>query len=237
MNKILLVEDDKNFGMVLKNYLEMNELDVKWEKDGKAGYERMIRENFDLCILDVMMPEMDGFSMAQKISEKDSSTPLIFLTARAQKSDILKGYRSGAIDYLTKPFDPEVLLHKIKAITLQTQRVSKNDEPEEIRFLEYTFKPALRRIFKSDELTFELSPKESKLLSILLQNRNKLMSREEILIPIWNENTYFSARSMDVYINKLRKRFKQDSNLKISNVRGEGFILELADQAEYSSEP
>ncbi|MBR9861180.1 response regulator transcription factor [bacterium] len=214
--------------MVLKNYLEMNSLKISWAKDGQAGYDLFKTHQYHLCILDIMMPKLDGFSLADKLNALDGTTPFIFLTARSLKKDIIRGYKSGARDYLTKPFDPEILLHKIKALVSHTVQ-DKDDTSSENMFLDYKHEPQLRRLWRDREYD-ELSPKENLLLSELLRVPNTLVKRERLLEQIWKENTYFTARSMDVYINKLRKRFHKDLRIQITNIRGEGFIFEIKDQ-------
>lgn len=225
-NRILLVEDDPNFGTVLKDYLSLNDYKVTLAKDGLEGLIMFKNDDFDLCILDVMMPRKDGFSLAKDIRGTNSEVPIIFLTARTMKEDVLKGYQSGADDYLNKPFDSEVLLYKIKAI-LQRKETEQNIEEETFEFKigKFEFNSKLRHLsFDGGEIQ-KLSPKESKLLKLLATHKNDLMPRELALTKIWRDDNYFTSRSMDVYIAKLRKYLKPDPNVEIINIHGEGFRL------------
>jgi len=225
-NKILLVEDDPNFGTVLKDYLSLNDYNVTLAKDGLEGLIMFKNDDYDLCILDVMMPRKDGFSLAKDIRATNSEVPIIFLTAKTMKEDVLKGYQAGADDYLNKPFDSEVLLYKIKAI-LQRKETEQSAEEESFEFKigHFDFNSKLRHLaFKGKEIQ-KLSPKESKLLKMLAVHKNDLMPRELALTKIWRDDNYFTSRSMDVYIAKLRKYLKLDENVEIINIHGEGFRL------------
>jgi DNA-binding response OmpR family regulator len=225
-NRILLVEDDPNFGTVLKDYLSLNDYKVTLAKDGLEGLIMFKNDDFDLCILDVMMPRKDGFSLAKDIRATNSEVPIIFLTARTMKEDVLKGYQSGADDYLNKPFDSEVLLYKIKAI-LQRQESEQNIEEDTFEFKigKFDFNSKLRHLSYDGGEIQKLSPKESKLLKLLATHKNDLMPRELALTKIWRDDNYFTSRSMDVYIAKLRKYLKPDPNVEILNIHGEGFRL------------
>lgn len=222
--KILLVEDDTNLGMVLKNYLELNDYDVTLERDGILGLAAFRREKFDLCLLDVMMPNMDGFTLAEEIRDTDPDVPLFFLSAKTMKEDIISGYKLGADDYITKPFDSEVLLLKIKAILKRNEEASREQENQEFDLGRYHFNPKLRELSR-DGLTNTLSPKENELLKMLAEYKNDLLPREQALKKIWGSDTYFNGRSMDVYIAKLRKYLKDDPNIEIVNIHGNGFRL------------
>ena len=224
--KILLVEDDPNFGTVLKDYLALNDYNVTHAKDGIEGLIMFKNSDYDLCILDVMMPRKDGFSLAQDIRGTNKEVPIIFLTAKTLKEDVLKGYSVGADDYLNKPFDSEVLLHKIKAI-LQRKETDKSAESEQFEFNigGFFFNSKLRHLSIGDQEPIKLSPKESKLLRMLAIHKNDLMPRELALTKIWRDDNYFTSRSMDVYIAKLRKYLKIDENVEILNIHGEGFRL------------
>ncbi|HCE55594.1 MAG: response regulator transcription factor [Lutibacter sp.] len=225
-NRILLVEDDPNFGTVLKDYLSLNDYKVTLAKDGLEGLIMFKNDDFDLCILDVMMPRKDGFSLAKDIRATNSEVPIIFLTARTMKEDVLKGYQSGGDDYLNKPFDSEVLLYKIKAI-LQRKETEQTIEEDvfEYKIGKFEFNSKLRHLsFDGGEIQ-KLSPKESKLLKLLATHKNDLMPRELALTKIWRDDNYFTSRSMDVYIAKLRKYLKPDPNVEILNIHGEGFRL------------
>ena len=222
--KILLCEDDSNLGMVLKNYLELNEYDVTLERDGRLGLGAFQREKFDLCLLDVMMPNVDGFTLAEEIRDIDPDVPLFFLSAKTLKEDILHGYRLGADDYITKPFDSEVLMHKIKAIIKRNEEDNKVTDNQEFELGSYHFNPKLREL-KLNEHTQVLSPKENDLLKMLAEHKNDLLTREKALKKIWGSDTYFNGRSMDVYIAKLRKYLKEDDTIEIVNIHGNGFRL------------
>lgn len=223
-NKILLCEDDTNLGMVLKNYLELNEYDVTLERDGRLGLAAFQREKFDICLLDVMMPNMDGFTLAEEIRDVDPDIPLFFLSAKTMKDDIIQGYKLGADDYITKPFDSEVLLLKIKAILKRNEEENRVSDNVEFDLGKYHFNPKLREL-KHDGVTQTLSPKENELLKMLAEHKNDLLPRERALKKIWGSDTYFNGRSMDVYIAKLRKYLKEDSNIEIVNIHGNGFRL------------
>jgi DNA-binding response OmpR family regulator len=225
-NRILLVEDDPNFGTVLKDYLSLNDYKVAHAKDGLEGLIMFKNDDFDLCILDVMMPRKDGFSLAKDIRSTNSEVPIIFLTAKTMKEDVLKGYQAGADDYLNKPFDSEVLLYKIKAI-LQRKEGDENIEEDifEFKIGKFDFNSKLRHLSFDGGDPQKLSPKESKLLKMLALHKNDLMPRELALTKIWRDDNYFTSRSMDVYIAKLRKYLKDDENVEILNIHGEGFRL------------
>lgn len=226
--KILLCEDDTNLGMVLKNYLELNDYDVTLERDGRLGLAAFQREKFDICLLDVMMPNMDGFTVAEEIRDINPDVPLFFLSAKTMKEDIIQGYKLGADDYITKPFDSEVLLLKIKAIIKRNEETHREEVNAEFDLGKYHFNPRLR------ELSFEgktqtLSPKENDLLRMLAEYKNDLLPREAALKKIWGSDTYFNGRSMDVYIAKLRKYLKNDEKLEIVNIHGNGFRLVVSE--------
>ena len=222
--QILLCEDDTNLGMVLKNYLELNDYEVTLERDGKLGLAAFQREKFDLCLLDVMMPNMDGFTLAEEIRDVNPDVPLFFLSAKTMKDDIIQGYKLGADDYITKPFDSEVLLLKIKAILKRNEELHREEVNAEYDLGKYHFNPRLRELI-IDGKTQTLSPKENELLKMLSEYKNDLLSREIALKKIWGSDTYFNGRSMDVYIAKLRKYLKEDSALEIVNIHGNGFRL------------
>ncbi len=224
--RILLVEDDPNFGTVLKDYLMLNDYIVTHAKDGLEGLIMFKNNDFDLCILDVMMPRKDGFSLAKDIRATNTEVPIIFLTAKTMKEDVLKGYEAGADDYLNKPFDSEVLLYKMKAI-LQRKDAGKVVEVDVFEFNigKFHLNSKLRHLSFDGQEPIKLSPKESKLLKMLAVHKNDLMPRELALTKIWRDDNYFTSRSMDVYIAKLRKYLKLDENVEILNIHGEGFRL------------
>ncbi len=224
--RILLVEDDPNFGTVLKDYLMLNDYDVTLAKDGLEGLIMFKNNDFDMCILDVMMPRKDGFSLAKDIRATNTEIPIIFLTAKTMKEDVLKGYQAGADDYLNKPFDSEVLLHKMKAILQRkASNASSEDEVFEFQIGKFHLNSKLRHLSFEGVETIKLSPKENKLLKMLAQHKNDLMPRELALTKIWRDDNYFTSRSMDVYIAKLRKYLKLDDSVEILNIHGEGFRL------------
>ena len=222
--KILLCEDDSNLGMVLKNYLELNDYDVTLERDGRLGLAAFQREKFEICLLDVMMPNMDGFTLAEEIRDVDPDMPLFFLSAKTMKEDIIQGYKLGADDYITKPFDSEVLLHKIKAILKRNEELHREEVNAEYDLGKYHFNPRLRQLGDGTNMQ-TLSPKENELLKMLCEYKNDLLPRDAALKKIWGSDTYFNGRSMDVYIAKLRKYLKDDTSLEIVNIHGNGFRL------------
>ena len=224
--RILLVEDDPNFGIILRDFLKMNDYEVILAKNGMEGFEKFKKFDFNLCILDVMMPYKDGFTLASEIKGISPETPIIFLTAKSMKEDVLKGYKVGADDYLKKPFDSDVLLFKIKAI-LKRNKISSivDSEETEFSFSSFNFNSKLRHLKHYDEAPIKLSPKENMLLKLLLLHKNDLMPRELALTRIWHDDNYFTSRSMDVYIAKLRKQLKKDPKVSIANIHGEGFRL------------
>ncbi|PWK19519.1 response regulator transcription factor [Xanthomarina spongicola] len=224
--KILLVEDDPNFGTILKDYLMMNDYQVIHAKNGMEGFEKFKKDDFDLCILDVMMPYKDGFTLAKEIREKNTDVPIVFLTAKAMKEDVLKGYKVGADDYLNKPFDSEVLLMKIKAIMQRKATETVADSKQfEFKIGGFHLNSKLRFLTYNGGEQVKLSPKENELLRLLALHENDLMPRELALTKIWRDDNYFTSRSMDVYIAKLRKYLKLDENVEILNIHGEGFRL------------
>jgi len=228
-NKVLLVEDDTNFGQVLKNYLELNDFVVELARDGILGLAAFRREKFDICLLDVMMPNMDGFTLAEEIRNVDPDIPLFFLSAKSMKEDILNGYKLGADDYITKPFDSEILLQKIKAVLKRNQEQQEKQHAQiEFHIGSYHFNSKLRTLQHAGE-SHTLSPKENELLTMLAEYRNDLLPREAALKRIWGSDTYFNGRSMDVYIAKLRKYLKDDDKVEIVNIHGNGFRLVAPD--------
>ena len=222
--KILLCEDDTNLGMVLKNYLELNDYEVILERDGRLGLAAFQREKFDICLLDVMMPHVDGFTLAEEIRDVDPDIPLFFLSAKTMKEDIIQGYKLGADDFITKPFDSEVLLMKIKAILKRNEEENRISDNIEFDLGVYHFNPKLRELSHQGK-THTLSPKENELLKMLAEHKNDLLPRERALKKIWGSDTYFNGRSMDVYIAKLRKYLKEDEQIEIVNIHGNGFRL------------
>jgi two-component system OmpR family response regulator len=226
--KIFLVEDDMNFGLVLKSYLEMNDYEVTHVADGKDAIPTFKKDKFDLVVCDVMLPHVDGFTIGREIREIEQGIPLIFLTAKSLKEDVLKGFDVGADDYVTKPFDSDVLMMKIKAILKRSERFEDENVQDIVKIGNLEYHTKLRQLKFEDE-SQKLSPREGELLKLLYINRNKVMDRNEALRSIWGDDNYFNARSMDVYITKLRKYLKKDSRLHINNVHSSGFILVMPD--------
>ncbi|MGB0810937.1 MAG: response regulator transcription factor [Flavobacteriaceae bacterium] len=224
--QILLVEDDVNFGTVLRDYLQMNGYKVVLARNGLEGFEKFKKNEFDVCILDVMMPYKDGFTLAKEIRSKDKSIPVVFLTAKSMKDDVLKGYKIGADDYLTKPFDADILLKKLEVLIQRTQKsVQKSKPKSRIVIGDFIFNPRLRTLTYKKNTPTNLSPKENQLLLMLVETQNDLLSRNKALNEIWNDDNYFTSRSMDVYIAKLRKYLRDDASVEIANIHGEGFRL------------
>ena len=224
--QILLVEDDVNFGTVLRDYLQLNGYKVVLARNGLEGFEKFKKNEFDICILDVMMPYKDGFTLAKEIRSNDKSIPIVFLTAKSMKEDVLKGYKIGADDYLTKPFDAEILLKKLEVLIQRTEKsVQKSKPKSRIVIGDFIFNPRLRTLTYKKDTPTNLSPKESQLLLMLVETQNDLLSRNKALEEIWNDDNYFTSRSMDVYIAKLRKYLRQDTSVEIANIHGEGFRL------------
>jgi|SRR6185312_2516366 len=224
--KILLAEDDLNLGILLVDYLELQGFDTKLCKDGELALKAFLENKFDLCLLDVMMPKMDGFSLAKAIRIRDAKMPLIFITAKSLKEDKLKGYGLGADDYITKPFDEEELLCKIKAVIRRLPENTSESKAEIILIGNYIFD------FNNQSLTIEgktkrITEKESDILKYLYDRRGNIAKREDMLKDIWGANDYFFGRSLDVFITKIRKYLKDDTNLSIENVFGVGFIFNV----------
>jgi DNA-binding response OmpR family regulator len=222
--KILLAEDDLNLGMLLVDYLETEGFDVKLCKDGELALKSFQAQPFDLCLLDVMMPKMDGFSLAKQIRLKEKKLPILFITAKSLKEDKLKGYDLGADDYITKPFDEEELLWKIKAII---RRIPENKVKQAIVSIgKYAFDFENQSLSISGK-TKRITEKESDILHYLSRHRNHVIKREEMLKELWGENDYFFGRSLDVFITKIRKYLKEDPGISIENVFGVGFIFNV----------
>ena len=228
-NKILLVEDDQNFGDVLRSYLEMHDFDVTLATDGVAGMEAFGKGDFNLCIFDVMMPKKDGFTLAREIRENNKEVPIIFLTAKTLKEDVLEGFKIGADDYISKPFNSEELLYRVQAILKRSEaKPDPRDDIKEFDLGNYHFNYPLRILTYNDGKETnkdKLSPKEAHLLRMFCIYKNDVLLRSEALTKIWGEDNYFTARSMDVFVTKLRKYLSNDENLEIVNIHGNGFRL------------
>jgi len=222
--RILLAEDDSNLGNLLKNYLTAKSYDTYLFADGVKALEAFPSGQFDLCILDIMMPEMDGITLAGEIRKIKPSIPLIFLTAKSQKDDILEGFRTGADDYITKPFSMEELLYRIQAIMKRVTQSGPGKKDELFIIGKYTFNP-LKQFLVLGNHELKLTTKESELLELLCKHGNEILERNFALKSIWIDDNYFNARSMDVYITRLRKYLKKDPSVKILNVHGRGYKL------------
>ena len=235
-NKILLVEDDQNFGDVLRSYLEMHDFDVTLATDGIAGWEAFRKGRFDLCIFDVMMPRKDGITLAKDVRDKDKEIPIIFLTAKTQKEDVIAGFKAGADDYITKPFETEVLLMRVQVILKRSApKPDPNDAVTDFDIGRFHFNFPHRVLKLRDEPNteeFKLSPKEADLLKLFCININNILPRSVALTKIWSEDNYFTARSMDVFVTKLRKYLKGDPAIEIVNIHGSGFQLLIKAAAE-----
>ena len=223
MTKILLAEDDENLGVMLKNYLKAKSYETDLFEDGEKAFVGFCNNNYDLCILDVMMPLKDGFTLAQEIRTINKTVPIIFLTARSMKDDVLEGFKIGADDYMTKPFNMDELLFRIEAI-LRRVKIDAPFVPQIYTLGKYTF-DTQKQVLQSEDTHYKLTTKESELLSLLCDNANQVLERNYALKTIWEDDNYFNARSMDVYITKLRKCFKNEPNVEILNVHGRGFKL------------
>lgn len=224
-SKILLVEDDPSFGGLMRDFLRMNDLDVELCTDGEMGRETFYRERFDLCILDVMMPKMDGFTLAAEIKKMNKDIPVIFLTAKTLREDVMRGYQIGADDYITKPFDSEILLMKVNAILKRNASQNAREKQSVFRIGDFEYKHSTRELVHPTAGTAKLSPKEGDLLRMLLVAQDSVMSRSLALKTIWKDDNYFTGRSMDVYMTKLRKYLAPDSRIEIRNIHSEGFML------------
>ena len=226
--KILLCEDDENLGMLLREYLQAKGYNVTLAPDGEAGFQHFSNEKFDLCILDVMMPKKDGFTLAQDIRKVNSVIPIVFLTAKSLKEDVLEGFRIGADDYITKPFSMEEMLLRIEAIMRRISgKKSKNGTEYQLGSMIFD---AQKQTLVTDNGTTKLTTKECELLALLVQNANSILERNYALKTIWVEDNYFNARSMVVYITKLRKLLKDDPEVKIINIHGKGYKLIVPEQ-------
>lgn len=220
---ILLCEDDENLGMLLREYLNAKGYDADLYPDGDAGYKAFLKNKYDLCVLDVMMPKKDGFTLAQEIRQISTDIPIIFLTAKTLKEDVLEGFKIGADDYLTKPFSMEELTFRIEAILRRVhgKRIKENNVYKIGRF---TF-DTQKQLLAIDDRQTKLTTKESELLALLCANANEILQRDFALKTIWIDDNYFNARSMDVYITKLRKHLKEDETIEIINIHGKGYKL------------
>jgi DNA-binding response OmpR family regulator len=220
--KILLAEDDENLGMLLREYLIAKGFDTDLLPDGEAGYNAFIEKKYDICILDVMMPKKDGYTLAKEIRMMNAEIPIIFLTAKSMKEDIFHGFKIGADDYITKPFSMEELLFRIEAILRRTKGGGANQDVFQLG--RFKFDTQKQQLSDSDK-SIKLTTKESELLKLLCNNANKVLERNFALKTIWVDDNYFNARSMDVYITKLRKHLRDETSIEIINVHGKGYKL------------
>lgn len=221
--KILLCEDDENLGMLLREFLQAKGFNADLYPDGEKGYKAFLKGRYDLCVLDVMMPKKDGFTLAQEIHTVNSEVPIIFLTAKNLKDDVLEGFKIGADDYITKPFSMEELVFRIGAI-LRRVKGKKDKEITLYKLGKFTF-DTQKQVLIADDMTQKLTTKESELLSLLCSHVNDILERNYALKSIWIDDNYFNARSMDVYITKLRKLLKSDPSIEIINIHGKGYKL------------
>ena len=228
--KILLCEDDENLGMLLREYLQAKGYATELCPDGEAGYKAFLKTKFDICVLDVMMPKKDGFTLAQEIRSSNLDVPIIFLTAKTLKEDILEGFKIGADDYITKPFSMEELVFRIEAIMRRTKG-KKSKESTLYHIGQFTFDTQKQLLCIGDEQR-KLTTKENELLALLCSHANEILQRDFALKTIWIDDNYFNARSMDVYITKLRKHLKDDPQIEIINIQGKGYKLITPEEIE-----
>ncbi|MBI9055596.1 MAG: response regulator transcription factor [Bacteroidales bacterium] len=222
--KVLLAEDDENLGSLLREYLIAKGLQTDLFINGELALNGFKQSPYSICILDVMMPKMDGFTLAREIKKINGNIPFIFLTAKSLKDDVIEGFTVGADDYMTKPFSMEELLFRIKAILRRSNNNSASDQNEFYSIGKYSF-DSQKQILSVNEKTQKLTTKESELLKLLCNNMNNVLERNFALKTIWQEDSYFNARSMDVYITKLRKYLKEDDSIQILNIHGKGYKL------------
>lgn len=226
--KILLVEDDFNLGLVVQDFLSIEGYAVHLCRDGKEGLQMFNKNSYDLCLLDVMLPEKDGFSIAEDIRKVDRETPIIFLTAKSQSEDKIKGFKTGADDYITKPFNNDEFLMRIEAVLRRSQGVAIAEEENKglYELGDYTFDSINLRL-KNGKEDKKLTKREAAILKLLAENKNKVIERNLVLNMIWGDDNYFNGRSLDVFITKLRKYLADDEKIKINNLHGVGFKLEI----------
>lgn len=222
--KLLLAEDDENLGLLLKEYLIAKGYDADLYPDGEAAYKGFMKEHYDICILDVMMPKKDGFTLAKDIRIINADIPILFLTAKNMKEDVLEGFKLGADDYITKPFSMEELILRIEAILRRTSQDNNASAQQVFTLGKFTFDTRKQTLTEGENVV-KLTTKESDLLKLLCQNSNKILERNYALKSIWIDDNYFNARSMDVYITKLRKHLKEEETVEIINVHGKGYKL------------
>jgi DNA-binding response OmpR family regulator len=222
--KILLAEDDENLGSLLREYLQAKSFEAHWLSDGEKAYKSFEKNRYDICILDIMMPNKDGITLAREIRMIDPEMPIIFLTAKSMKEDVLEGFSVGADDYMTKPFSMEELIYRIEAILRRTQGSGQQNKQTEFNIGQFHF-DANKQLLTLESNSVKLTTKESELLKLLCNNANNVLERNFALKSIWIDDNYFNARSMDVYITKLRKYLKGDPAVEILNIHGKGYKL------------
>ena len=228
-NRVLVVEDDPNLGKILMDYLSAKDYMVDLGVDGEEGLEKFVNGNYDILILDIMMPKKDGFSLAQDIRKVDKLIPIIFLTAKSQKENIIKAFKLGADDYLTKPFSIDELLARMIAVMKRIPKKKEKKLEEKFEFANFTFVHNQNLLIDNKGKEHQLTTKENELLKLFCLNLNKRVDRNSALIKIWGDDSYYNARSMDVYIAKLRKYLKSDSKVQIKTIHGHGFKLLILD--------
>ena len=228
--RILLVEDDPSLGYLLSEYLGMKDFDVNWVKNGNEALKAMETRIFDLAVLDVMMPEMDGFTLARKMKERHSEIPFMFLTSRSMKIDVLKGFSLGAVDYLNKPIDEEELVVRLNSLLTRLAPAGKqqkqSDKTENI-LGDYVFDPHLYELQYKDGSVQKLTQREAGVLELLMSNRNELCSHKEILNTLWGKSDFFTKKSLNVFVSHLRKYLSEDPSIRIENVHNQGFVLRV----------
>ncbi|KAA3630156.1 MAG: DNA-binding response regulator [Bacteroidetes bacterium] len=230
--RILIVEDDTSLGFLLMEFLESENFDVKLCRDGESGLKTFQKHAFDLCLLDIMLPKMDGFTLAQKIRQINDTVPFLFLTARSMKSDKLKGFSIGAEDYITKPFDDEELLCRINVIMRRSQKTTPVESTQsQFKIGQYDFDYSLQKLCLNGQ-TLRLTEKENEVLKLLCLNENKILRREDAVEQIYGKKDYFLGRSFDVFISRLRKILKDDPRITIENVYNVGFIFKVGQETE-----
>jgi DNA-binding response OmpR family regulator len=225
MYKILYAEDEESLAMIVKDTMEVRGYEVMWCKDGKAALQAFKHDKPDICVFDIMMPEMDGLSLAKEVRLLDTMVPIIFLSAKSQTIDVLTGFDSGANDYVKKPFSIEELLVRIKNILSRDQMIAKESPLDSSTFIigEFTFNYATQELYYQGNKVNKLTSKENEILRMLCENKNQILKRTIVLQELWGDDGFFTARSMDVFITKLRKYLKNDPRLEIINIRGVGF--------------
>lgn len=230
MQKILLAEDDPNLGELIKDYLELKgKFEVDLCEDGVDAIEAFKKSEYDLCILDVMMPKKDGFSVGKEIRRIDKTIPIIYATAKGMMEDKTQAFELGGDDYITKPFRIEELLLRINALLKRSTKDKKAEAVTKFELGDFSFDSLSQTLTYKEEDSQKLSTKESELLRLLCLNKNEVLTREEALVKIWHDDNYFTGRSMDVFLSKLRKYLRKDSNIEIVNVHGKGYKLLISD--------